>query len=166
MKKLIFLITFFCLFNHAFAQGSEAYPTPPDLNTTLYFKYDEAGNQKYRGTDINANRIANEENKTPLVVTSATTEVNQDDLFLSKVNIYPVPVKTILTVTWAEEVDGLIQDVSLYEHSTVHWAFQKENKPELNRKVEIDMTGYYMGIYVVRFQLTDGRVISKNIIKQ
>ncbi|WP_417430977.1 T9SS type A sorting domain-containing protein [Halpernia sp.] len=134
--------------------------------TEVYFKYDEAGNQKYRGTDINANRITNGENKTPLVETSATPQVNEDDLFLSKVNIYPVPVKTILTIEWAEEVDGLIQNVSLYEHSTVHWAFQRENKPELNRKVEIDMTGYYMGVYIVRFQLTDGRVISKNIIKQ
>lgn len=159
MKKLIFLITFFCLFSHAFAQGSEAYPSPPDLNTTLYFKYDEAGNQKYRGTDINANRIANEENKMPFVETSATPQVNQDDLFLSKVNIYPVPVKTLLTITWAEDVDGLIQNVSLYEHSTVHWAFQKENKPELNRKVDIDGIGYYIGVNVLRFQLKDIWVI-------
>lgn len=155
MKKSIYFLFCLCFCQIYFAQ-----------TTTLYFKYDEAGNQKYRGTDINANRMITENSQTPLVESAVVKKVNEDDVFFSKLSIYPVPVKNILTIEWAEKVDGLIRNISLYEHNTVHWVFQRENKPELNRRVEIDMTGYYMGVYIVTFQLKDGRVISKNIIKQ
>ena len=89
----------------------------------------------------------------------------EDDTFWREIKIYPVPVKDILTIVWSDKVDRLIDEVSLYEQNTVHWKFQQKNIPNLNRQVQIDMTDYYMGVYILSFQLKDGKIISKNITK-
>ncbi|WPO84120.1 hypothetical protein SD427_07235 [Chryseobacterium sp. JJR-5R] len=140
--------------------------------TEVYFKYDEAGNQRYRGTN-SAGRQAPEEikevKKAEEVKTAAAVKqdpVMDEKAFLKQIRLYPVPVNDYLTIDWTEEVDGLIEFVSLYQHSTVHWKFQQQNIPGLNRKLKINMTGYDWGVYVVRFALKDGRVFSKNITKR
>jgi hypothetical protein len=85
--------------------------------------------------------------------------------FWEQIRLYPVPVNDFLTIDWTEEVDGLIESASLYQHSTVHLKFQQQNMPSLNKKMKIDMTGYDWGVYVLRFTLKDGRTFSKNITK-
>lgn len=47
-----------------------------------------------------------------------------------------------------------------------NWNFQQKNTINLNRQVQINMTGYYLGVYVLSFTLKDGRVYTKNIIKE
>lgn len=135
--------------------------------TEVYFKYDEAGNQRYRGIDAAAKKaeeIVSKESK----VAAVTREVPVIDekAFLKQIRLYPVPVNDYLTIDWTEEVDGLIESVALYQHSTVHWKFQQQNIPGLNRQIKINMTGYDWGVYVVRFTLKDGRIFSKNITKR
>ncbi|WP_433627027.1 hypothetical protein [Chryseobacterium cucumeris] len=135
--------------------------------TEVYFKYDEAGNQRYRGIDAagkKAQEIVSKEAKVAAVTRQAP--VIDEQTFLKQIRLYPVPVNDYLTIDWTEEVDGLIESVSLYQHSTVHWKFQQQNIPDLNRQVKINMTGYNWGVYVVRFTLKDGRVFSKNITKR
>ncbi|AZB23531.1 hypothetical protein EG339_02265 [Chryseobacterium bernardetii] len=138
--------------------------------TEVYFKYDEAGNQRYRGTN-SAGRTTQE----PATAESkivATTQVQPESQMIDKatfwkqIRLYPVPVSDVLTIDWTEKVDGLIESVSLYQHSTVHWKFQQQNMPDLNRKLKINMTGYDWGIYVLHFTLKDGRVFSRNITKR
>ncbi|MDR2238434.1 MAG: hypothetical protein LBE92_20090 [Chryseobacterium sp.] len=130
--------------------------------TEVYFKYDEAGNQRYRGPETNA-RQAPAESK----ITSLTTPQAMDEkTFWKQIRLYPVPVNDFLTIDWTEEVDGLVESVSLYQHSTVHWKFQQQIIPDLNRQLKINMTGYDWGVYVLRFTLKDGRVFSKNITKR
>jgi len=86
--------------------------------------------------------------------------------FLKNIRLYPVPVNDYLTIDWTEEVDSLIESVSLYQHSTVHWKFQQQNTPGLNRQVKINMTGYDWGVYILRFTLKDGRVFGRNVTKR
>ncbi|QBJ86654.1 hypothetical protein DDI74_10435 [Chryseobacterium gleum] len=141
--------------------------------TEIYFKYDEAGNQRYRGTDIAGKKIE----ETPLKETALQEQARtasivqeipamDEKTFWKQIRLYPVPVNDYLTIDWTEEVDGLIESVSLYQHSTVHWKFQQQNIPELNRQVKINMTGYDWGVYILRFTLKDGRVFGRNITKR
>ncbi|WP_167510708.1 hypothetical protein [Chryseobacterium sediminis] len=135
--------------------------------TEVYFKYDEAGNQRYRGIDAagkKAEEIVSKESKVAAV--ARQIPVIDEKTFLKQIRLYPVPVNDYLTIDWTEEVDRLIESISLYQHSTVHWKFQQQNIPDLNRQVKINMTGYDWGVYVVRFTLKDGRIFSKNITKR
>jgi hypothetical protein len=135
--------------------------------TEVYFKYDEAGNQRYRGPDAAVlqplEKQSQDSNK---AVSASAAQIMDDKAFFKEVRLYPVPVNDYLTLDWSEKVDGLIESVSLYQHSTVHWKFQQQNIPGLNRKLKINMTGYDWGVYVVRFTLKDGRIFSKNITKR
>lgn len=130
--------------------------------TEIYFKYDEAGNQRYRGTDISA-RQAQDKQQEQAATTTAKTE---EEKFWAELNLYPIPVKDVLTIQWSDTVNDLIDTVSLYQHSVTSWNFQQKNTVTLNRQVQINMTGYYFGVYVLSFSLKDGRVYTKNIIKE
>ncbi|MNK92889.1 hypothetical protein D3C87_1130310 [compost metagenome] len=133
----------------------------------VYFKYDEAGNQRYRGPDLNAKQTATNYGETEAKTASLTQSAVLDEKeFWRQIRLYPVPVNDFLTIDWTEKVDDLVESVSVYQHSTVHWKFQQQNIPGLNRQLKINMTGYDWGVYVLRFTLKDGRVFSKNITKR
>lgn len=134
--------------------------------TEVYFKYDEAGNQRYRGPDVSArpSGTASEDNNRNAPLQQA--QAMDEKTFMKQIRLYPVPVNDFLTIDWTEEADSLIESVALYQHSTVHWKFQQQNMPGLNRKLTINMTGYDWGVYVIRFTLKDGRIFSKNITKR
>ncbi|MGE8554221.1 MAG: hypothetical protein ACN6OB_09880 [Chryseobacterium jejuense] len=131
--------------------------------TEVYFKYDEAGNQRYRGPESSARQASETLSKKEPQTTSPAIDEKE---FWKQIRLYPVPVNDVLTIDWAEQVDGLVESVSLYQHSTVHWKFQQQNTPDLNRQLKINMTGYEWGVYVIRFTLKDGRIFSKNITKR
>jgi hypothetical protein len=142
--------------------------------TEVYFKYDEAGNQRYRGPN-SAGKQAPEENKTvaktivPEAKTAALIQAApamDEETFWKQIRLYPVPVNDFLTIDWTEEADNLIESVSIYQHSTVHWKFQQQNISGLNRQLKIDMSGYDWGVYILRFTLKDGRVFGRNITKR
>lgn len=141
--------------------------------TEVYFKYDEAGNQRYRGTNTAGKNAENqilketkveEQSKTAAITKQAPTM--DETTFWKQIRLYPVPVNDYLTIDWTEEVDGLIESVSLYQHNTVHWKFQQQNIPGLNRQLKINMTGYDWGIYILRFTLKDGKVFARNVTKR
>ncbi|AZI20646.1 T9SS type A sorting domain-containing protein [Chryseobacterium taklimakanense] len=128
--------------------------------TTVYFKYDEAGNQRYRGDDVTAQTMQSQSLRQ-----AATSEPTDEEKFWSMIQVYPVPVKDELTIGWSDEADEMIDHVTLYQHNTVANVFTKKNLPNLNRKVQVNMNGMYMGVYILSFQLKDGRKMSRNIIK-
>ena len=130
--------------------------------TEIYFKYDEAGNQRYRGTNINARQTQDKQQEQ----VAATTAKTEEEKFWAELNLYPVPVKDVLNIQWTDTVNELIDTVSLYQHSVTSWNFQQKNSVTLNRQVQINMTGYYLGVYILSFTLKDGRVYTKNIIKE
>ncbi|MEN2436773.1 hypothetical protein AAH994_15250 [Weeksellaceae bacterium A-14] len=131
--------------------------------TEIYFKYDEAGNQRYRGDKANSKQSSD---NAANPIDNSTVQQSEEQKFWAEVGIYPVPVKDILTIQWTPVVDELIDTVSMYQYSVVSWNFQQKNMPNLNRQVQINMTGYYMGVYVLSFTLKDGRVYTKNILKE
>ncbi|CAH0265274.1 hypothetical protein [Chryseobacterium sp. Bi04] len=140
--------------------------------TEVYFKYDEAGNQRYRGTN-SAGKTAQEPLKTEAKIVSVApsqldpqSQIMDEATFWKQIRLYPVPVNDVLTIDWTEQADGLIESVSLYQHSTVHWKFQQQNLPNLNKQLKINMTGYDWGVYILRFTLKDGRVFGRNITKR
>ncbi|WP_412850324.1 hypothetical protein ACL0VS_11005 [Chryseobacterium sp. PMSZPI] len=141
--------------------------------TEVYFKYDEAGNQIYRGPNAGGKKtqalIPKELKLQEQAKTAAITQqapVIDEKAFWKQIRLYPVPVNDYLTIDWTEEVDSLIESVSLYQHSTVHWKFQQQNIPGLNRQIKINMTGYDWGVYILRFTLKDGRVFGRNVTKR
>ncbi|QIY90782.1 hypothetical protein [Chryseobacterium gallinarum] len=141
--------------------------------TEVYFKYDEAGNQRYRGTNTAAKKAEDLISKEVKVQEQAKTSIAasqtpaiDEKAFWKQIRLYPVPVNDYLTIDWTEEVDSLIESVSLFQHSTVHWKFQQQNIPGLNRQVKINMTGYDWGVYILRFTLKDGRVFGRNVTKR
>lgn len=136
--------------------------------TEVYFKYDEAGNQRYRGTNATG-KTAEEPVQTEakkVSITPTASQIMDQATFWKQIRLYPIPVNDVLTIDWTEKVDGLIDNVSLYQHSTVHWKFQQQNMRELNKQLKMNMTGYAWGVYVLRFTLKDGRIFSRNITKR
>ncbi len=125
----------------------------------IVFRYDEAGNQIYRGTSV----VANPEKIQNII---EETKIAEEDIFWKGVQIYPVPVKDVLTISWNEENDRLIESVSLYQHNSIAFLFEQKNYPNLARQVKVNMGAYYMGVYVVSFQLSDGKILTRNIIKE
>ncbi|GAB0157197.1 hypothetical protein CHRYSEOSP005_24680 [Chryseobacterium sp. Alg-005] len=145
--------------------------------TEVYFKYDEAGNQRYRGTNASGKQAPEEftqkqakteesDLKETQTVAAVQEKPMDEKTFLKQIRLYPVPVNDVLTIDWTEEVDDLIETVSLYQHSTVHWKFQQQNIPSLNRQLKINMSGYQWGVYILHFTLKDGRVFTRNITKR
>jgi hypothetical protein len=138
--------------------------------TEVYFKYDEAGNQIYRGPNAAGKNApaeaAKQETKTVAALQQQEAPTMDEKTFLKQIRLYPVPVNDVLTIDWTQEADDVIESVSLYQHSTVHWKFQQQNIPGLNRQLKINMTGYDWGVYILRFTLKDGRVFSRNVTKR
>ncbi|WP_370898331.1 hypothetical protein [Chryseobacterium gossypii] len=133
--------------------------------TEVYFNYDPAGNQIYRGPD-SFSKIKNSSESKSTHLDESNILVVDEAAFWKQVRLYPVPVSDILTIDWTDKTDKLIKSVSLYQHSTIHWKFQAQNIPGLNKQLKINMTGYDWGVYVLQFTLYDGRVFSKNITKR
>ncbi|MEC5395516.1 T9SS type A sorting domain-containing protein [Bergeyella sp. RCAD1439] len=127
----------------------------------MYFQYDASGNQIYRGLDKSYTSTSKEGNAHPIVILS-----DESDRFWNEIKVHPVPVKDLLTISWTEEIDEMIESVSLYAHNTLYEPIHRKNSPNINRQIQVDMSAYYMGVYLLSFQLKDGTVHTKNIIKQ
>ncbi|UMQ44026.1 hypothetical protein MKS83_10045 [Chryseobacterium sp. Y16C] len=141
----------------------------PPSTYPIYFQYDEAGNQVFRGDGM-LSRSAN--TTTSELIEPAIKEnlqgfsstIKESD-FWNNIRIYPVPVKDNLTIDWNDSVNDLISEIGLYEQSTIHWVFQNKKVSTLNKTVKINMTKQYMGVYILTFTLKDGRRLNKNITK-
>ncbi|MDQ1806592.1 T9SS type A sorting domain-containing protein [Chryseobacterium sp. CKR4-1] len=138
--------------------------------TEVYFKYDEAGNQRYRGTN-NTSKKASDETKKESQETRTIAPLQQnpamdEKTFWKQIRLYPVPVNDILTIDWTNEADGLIESVALYQHNTINWKFRKQNMPDLNKEIKINISGYDWGVYILQFTLKDGRIFSRNVTKR
>lgn len=133
----------------------------------VYFHYDEAGNQIFRGEGMLYITTPDEElmkdPKSSALITSPK-KIDENE-FWNNIQVHPVPVKDFLNIKWNEKVDDLISEIGLYEQSTVHWIFQNKKISSLKQEVKINMSSQYMGIYILTFTLKNGQRISKNITK-
>ncbi|WP_294298974.1 T9SS type A sorting domain-containing protein [uncultured Chryseobacterium sp.] len=141
----------------------------PPTSTKVYFDYDQAGNQIRRyGEEAppSSSSIMSQEESGKLSSSTNQNFLLSEQEIWDNIRVYPVPVKDILTIDWTEKVNDLISEVSIYEQSTVHWVFQSKKIASLDKKIAINLSQKYMGVYVLTFTLKDGRRISKNITKQ
>lgn len=165
--KIFFLLVSSFISQSIFSQSVPVPDNQPEVYTpgnpslqAIVFKYDDAGNQVYRGYALQGKSTQEEpQNVQP-------QNVLQEDQFWLGIQIYPVPVRDILNITWNEENNNLIDNLTLYQHNTMSFLFQQKNYPNLGRSIQINMSSYYMGVYVLSFQLKDGRVMTRNIIKE
>lgn len=130
--------------------------------TKVVFNYDNAGNQ------ISRLLSDNHYNQSSLPVISTLSKQNnktEEELFWEKVQIYPVPVKNTLTITWNTDISDLVSNINLYEHNTLSNLFSL-NTNHLNNRIEINMTGYNIGVYIISFTLKNGKIYTHNIIKE
>ena len=138
------------------------------VSSTIYFQYDDAGNQIFRGDGMlyknaGAEELNVSQNTTPNPSSSAILIDEKE--FWKNIKVYPVPVKDILYIDWNDKADDLISEIGLYEQSTLHWVFQNKEIPSLDKKIKIDMTRQYMGVFILTFSLKNGQRMSKNITK-
>lgn len=154
MKIKFLLFSFFSLSSIGFSQ------------THMTFQYDEAGNQILRKAEIiQVPQAAPLVQSQPQTLAS-TAEETMEEKFLKGLRLYPVPVQKVLTMDWSEENDALIDQISIFEHSRMLQIFNQKNSSSLNRMIEVNLTNLYTGVYTVSFHLKNGKVISKNIIKE
>lgn len=130
--------------------------------TNVVFNYDNAGNQISR---LLSNNYSNQSSSSIISTLSKQNNKTEEELFWEKVQIYPVPVKNILTITWNADISDLVSNINLYEHNTLSNLFSL-NTNHLNNRIEINMTGYNIGVYVISFTLKNGKIYTHNIIKE
>lgn len=153
MKRVLGFIVF-CVISFSYSQGQE-----------VHFGYDEAGSQVYRQVkEVSEFEIVLHDFNEKRVTQSVENE--DENSFFKEVEIYPNPVKDVLTVEWSEKIEDKIYQVQLYQHSNLHWVYKSEGESLHYRKVKIAMQEYPYGIYILTFVLKDGRRMSVNIIKQ
>ncbi|WKS95297.1 hypothetical protein [Riemerella columbina] len=133
----------------------------------IIFKYDASGNQIYRGKEqLLVSNLGMPEKPILMPLDITNEAIDEDELFWTHIQLYPVPVSSVLTVRWDTEVNDLVDSVTLYNHNQLINLFTQRNIPNLNYQVEINMKPYRLGVYILSFQLKDGRVLTKNIIKE
>lgn len=149
-KTLLFLC--FCLIGVAYAQ------------TEVVFRYDEAGNQVYRGPfssseDKTKTNSKEEPENTPQLSLMSAKEA----AFWKEVNMAPVPVKDMLTIVVSEEIQKNLQEISVY--NMLGNLLYLNKKAGASPRTEISMGHYMEGAYVVKFHLTGGEIYSQTILK-
>lgn len=150
MKKPLFFLCF-CLTGATYAQ------------TEVVFRYDEAGNQVYRGPSSSedktkTNSKEESENSPQLSLMSA-----EEVAFWKEVKMAPVPVKDMLTIMVSEEIQKNLQEISVYD-MLGNMLYMKKNASESSR-TGINMGHYIEGAYVVKFHLQGGEIYSQTILK-
>lgn len=130
--------------------------------TNVVFNYDNAGNQISR---LLSDNYSNQSSSSIISTILKQNNKTEEELFWEKVQIYPVPVKNILTITWNTDISNLVSNINLYEHNTLSNLFSL-NTNHLNNRIEINMTGYNIGVYIISFTLKNGKIYTHNIIKE
>ena len=115
---------------------------------TLSFSYDAAGNQIERCYNCNTNKQTNDGESTQ---------------FASYFYVFPNPTKGRVQLRWDEKVRGLIHNISilgLNSNYRENLVFNKNLK-----EISLDLSSQPMGYYIVLFELSNGIVVDKKIIK-
>jgi len=96
---------------------------------------------------------------------SNSNQGNTENIFFEKkgIIIYPNPTKGILGVQ-ASQKDNVIKSSSVYGVNNVKLV-QFENKKQL-MSFELDLSMFSTGVYIIKFTLNDGTVISKKVFKE
>jgi len=127
---------------------------------TVIFKYDEAGNQIFRGL-CDGCKQSNE-------ISSIPSEIKPQSLtekVANSIRVAPVPVKTDLTILWDAKVKDYITRIELLPYNDVRVLHFADVKSLNNNSCIFHMESYSYGVYYLRFYLSDGSIYTKTITK-
>ena len=127
----------------------------------LSFDYDAAGNQIKRYFTVEPTETRALENEK--VLTFQPEE--EDDELGKKFKAYPNETTGIVNVDWESEVNASIESVDATPSgggARIQLNYQKLG----SNQIQIDLSNKRDGYYFIRFLLSDGRIVTKKIIKQ
>lgn len=152
MKKPLLLICF-CLAGTLSAQ------------TEVIFRYDPAGNQIYRGVKTAQEKKTNTQSDTQERPTFDFEKIisEQEAAFWKGVKMAPVPVRDFLSIEVTPEIQQKVEEISVF-NMLGSLLYLKKN-PFSSPSIEVNMSSYLEGAYVVKFHLRDGNVYSQTILK-
>ncbi|MDR2205688.1 MAG: hypothetical protein LBE36_05980 [Flavobacteriaceae bacterium] len=128
----------------------------PELTLRVFFEYDEAGNQIYRG----------------LCTTCKDSDSNNDvgnatlaEQIENKIQVAPVPVQTDLTVIWDLSIKNYITKIEMLPYNGFSILKSVNINSNSDNSYVFPMGSYPYGVYYLKFYLTDGSVYTRTIIK-
>jgi Secretion system C-terminal sorting domain len=128
--------------------------------TVIQFKYDAAGNQAYRGTDINF-VVKKKAQETPSAKAEPEQEATKTE---AKLQIYPVPVTDILFVDWGDKLLLEVAAVQIFDLKG-QLLYHNTQLPANGQKLEINVESYPTGTYLINLLLKNGKNMGQKIIK-
>ncbi|WP_164875601.1 T9SS type A sorting domain-containing protein [Apibacter sp. HY039] len=148
MKKIYFLIFSVFAFTNLYSQK---------LNLT--FEYDGAGNQiirKYVSTIGITTYNQSQEEQEPEVSRGAR-------LSETKVQVFPNPVLTILTIQWENNLSNPVKRIELLPYNSE--AIENVSFKHSENKTTLNMTDKASGVYYLKIHFTDGVIVNHKLIK-
>jgi len=128
---------------------------------SLVFTYDTSGNQIQREWVM----------ETQTQRSSAKQLVNDDDTIIpeqlsrlyEQIKVYPNPTQGLLMFEWTSDLTQQIYRITVSQLSGTTWEVPLKNV--VNNSLEVDLTNYSNGVFIVNFELINHKPISKKIIK-
>lgn len=159
MKKLYsaLLITFVLLFFSSWIHAqSQKIPISPGDPSIVLFRYDDSGNQIFRGPEgmVCTNCRLGEE---PISTLS--------DQIANKIQAAPVPVKTDLTVLWDLSIRDFIVTIDLLPYNAFNITESVSIRSLNTNSYIFRMSHLPYGVYYLKFNLSDGSVYTRTVTK-
>lgn len=126
---------------------------------TAIFKYDEAGNQIFRGLCDGCKKIS--EKSSVAEEAKAQTIAQQ---VAHNIKVAPVPVKANLNILWDAKVKDYIRRIELVPYNDVQILNFFDMKTTSISCV-FNMESYSYGVYYLKFYLSDGSIYTRTITK-
>lgn len=130
------------------------------VKSQVVLKYDEAGNQIYRGLDANKNAPNTQPDKTPPEAPSSLAIT-----IANKIKVAPVPVRTDLNVFWDQSIKDYIIKIELLPYNAFR-IIESVNVANLKTNSYIfGMSHLPYGVYYLKFYLNDKSTHSVTVTK-
>ena len=126
----------------------------------IAFEYDAAGNQIKRYFTVEPKTTRALENEEIL-----TFQTEEEQELGKKFKAYPNETTGIVNVDWESDVNASIQSVDATP-SGGGTRIQLDYKRLGSNQIQFDISNKRDGYYFIRFLLSDGRIVTKKIIKQ
>ena len=157
MKKI--LLSLSCIgFSLYYSQKIKAVAAPgnPVDPSLVIFRYDDAGNQIFRGPDgivCNTCRPGEE------------TQSTLADQVANKITAAPVPVKNDLPVIWDLSIRDFIVSIDLLPYNAFNITESVSIKSLNTNSYLFRMSHLPYGVYYLKFNLSDGSVYTRTVTK-
>lgn len=134
----------------------------------ITFGYDAAGNQSSRVYCSDGISCEGIDHKTIIDKAPSSEEIiaeiqKTDETIAEKIHIYPNPTKDLITLSWEASVSNRIANIIISNSAGL--GIQKVPFDSKEQHLTIDLGNFADGLYIVRFYLNDGKVLTEKIIK-